>query len=59
MISGELFKSDGYIDSLPNKTTQGSLIESIHNAQKRIWIEIYTWTDAAKLTDPIIQAKMR
>ena len=59
VISGELFNSDGHIDSLPNKTTQGTLIESIHNAQKRIWIEMYTWTDAAKLTDSIIQAKMR
>lgn len=58
-VSGEIFVSDGRLDSLPNKNTQSELIASIVRAKKRIWIEIYTWTDAAKLTDPIIQAKKR
>lgn len=59
LISGEFFKSDGQIESLPNKNTQTNLIKGIHNANKRIWIEIYTWTDAAKIIEPIIQAKKR
>jgi hypothetical protein len=59
LISGEFFKSDGQIESLPNKNTQTDLIKGIHNANKRIWIEIYTWTDAAKIIEPIIQAKKR
>ncbi len=58
-VSGEVFISNGRLSSLPNKFTHSELIETIHLAKKRIWIEIYTWTDAAKLTDPIIQAKKR
>ena len=58
-VSGEIFISDGRLDSLPNKNTQSELMASIDAAKKRIWIEIYTWTDAAKLTDPILQAKKR
>lgn len=59
MVSGEIFQSTGNIESLPNKNTQKDLITSIDNAQKRIWIEIYTWTDAASLTESIIRAKKR
>lgn len=59
LISGEFFQSDGQLDSLPNKNTQKNLIKVIDNAKSRIWIEIYTWTDAAKIIDPIIQAKKR
>ncbi len=58
-VSSEMFVSSGRLDSLPNKNTQSELIASIDAAKNRIWIEIYTWTDAAKLTDPIIQAKKR
>lgn len=58
-ISGEIFQSTGSIESLPNKNTQKNLINSINNSKKRIWIEIYTWTDAAKLTDAVIRAKIR
>lgn len=59
VLSGEIFQSDGYIDSLPNKHTYSELVSSLDGAKKRIWIEIYTWTDAAKLIDPIIRAKKR
>jgi phosphatidylserine/phosphatidylglycerophosphate/cardiolipin synthase-like enzyme len=34
-------------------------VSAINGAKKRIWIETYTWTDAAKLLEPIIQAKKR
>jgi cardiolipin synthase A/B len=47
------------LESLPNDTTQKELISRINQAHNRIWIEIYTWTDAAKLTDPIIRAHAR
>lgn len=57
--SEESFHSTGYIDVLPNKITHTELIHSINQAKKRIWIEIYTWTDAAKLTEPIIAAHQR
>lgn len=30
---------------LPDKKIKDTIINSIHNARKRIWIEIYTWTD--------------
>ncbi len=53
-VSGEIFVSDGRLESLPNTHTQRDLIARIDSAQHRIWIEIYTWTDAAKLTDAII-----
>lgn len=59
VVSGEIFLSDGKIESLPNKKTQGNLIDSLNGAQKRVWIEIYTWTDAAKLTEAVIWAKKR
>jgi len=59
IVSGEIFNSDGIVESLPNKTTQSRIIDSIDSAKKRIWIEIYTWTEAAHLTDPIIRAKKR
>ena len=59
IISGEVFLSDGQIESLPNSHTQSDLIHQIDSARHRVWIEIYTWTDAAKLTDPIIRAKAR
>ncbi|MBC7503981.1 phosphatidylserine/phosphatidylglycerophosphate/cardiolipin synthase family protein [Candidatus Gracilibacteria bacterium] len=58
-VTEEIFASTGRVESLPNTYTQHNIIESIQNAKSRIWIEIYTWTDAAKLTDPIIQAKKR
>lgn len=58
-VLSEVFVSTGRLSSLPNKNTQSELIAAIAGAKKRIWIEIYTWTDAAKLTDPILQAKKR
>ena len=58
-ISGEVFQSDGYIESLPNSRTYTNLVSAIDGAKKRIWIEIYTWTDAAKLMDPILRAHAR
>ncbi len=58
-VSGELFASDGQLETLPNTYTQKDLISRIDKAHNRIWIEIYTWTDAAKLTDPIIRARQR
>ncbi len=51
--------SDGRVDSLPNSHTHTELIGRIDSAEHRIWIEIYTWTDAAKLSDSIIRAKKR
>ena len=54
LVSGEVFVSDGQVESLPNTYTQKDLISRIDRAEDRIWIEIYTWTDAAKLTDAII-----
>ncbi len=57
--TGSLWIADGRLESLPNTTTQWSLIDSINWAKHRVWIEIYTWTDAAKLTDPIISAHKR
>ncbi len=59
VVSGEIFISDGRVDSLPNSHTQTELIRRIDSAKDRIWIEIYTWTDAAKLSDSIIRAKQR
>lgn len=58
-VSGEVFVSDGRLESLPNIHTQRDLISRIDGATHRVWIEIYTWTDAAKLTDPILRAKKR
>lgn len=54
-----MFHSDGRVESLPDTTTQSRLIDSIDSAKKRIWIEIYTWTEAAHLMDPIVRAKKR
>ncbi len=59
VVSGEVFVSDGQVESLPNTHTQRALISRIDRAEDRIWIEIYTWTDAAKLTEAIIRAKQR
>ncbi len=59
LISSETFRSDGYIDSLPNNKTYNNLVSAIDTAKTRIWIEIYTWTDAAKLIEPIIRAYKR
>jgi hypothetical protein len=59
MVSGEMFQASGRIDSLPNSHTQTELIHRMDDAKNRIWIEIYTWTDAAKLVDPIIRAHNR
>jgi hypothetical protein len=59
LVSGEIFASDGQVESLPNSHTQSDLITRIDSAQHRIWIEIYTWTDAARLTDPVIRAHER
>ena len=58
-VSAEIFQSDGTLESLPNKSSQLSLIKTIDTAKRRIWIEIYTWTDAAKLVEPILRAHMR
>ena len=58
-VADDIFASTGRLDSLPNNYTQDALIQAINTAKNRIWIEIYTWTDAAKLTDPIIQAQKR
>lgn len=57
--SEESFQSTGYIDVLPDKSVHTDLISSINQSKKRIWIEIYTWTDAAKLTEPVIAAHKR
>ncbi len=54
VVSGEIFVSDGKVESLPNTYSQRDLITRIDRAEDRVWIEIYTWTDAAKLTDAII-----
>ena len=54
VVSGEIFVSDGKVESLPNTYSQRDLITRIDRAEVRVWIEIYTWTDAAKLTDAII-----
>lgn len=59
VVSGEIFVSDGRVESLPNTTFQKELIEIIDTAKNRIWIEIYTWTDAAKITESILNAKKR
>lgn len=59
VVSGEVFVSDGRVESLPNTHTQRDLISRLDSATHRIWIEIYTWTDAAKLTGPIIRARAR
>ena len=59
IFSWEVFHSDGRVESLPDTTTQSRLIDSIDSAKKRIWIEIYTWTEAAHLMDPIVRAKKR
>ena len=59
VVSGDVFVSDGQVESLPNTHTQRDLISRIDRAEDRIWIEIYTWTDAAKLTETIIRAKQR
>lgn len=58
-ISWEIFYSSGKLISLPNSHAQWDIINAINAAQKRIWIEIYTWTDAAKLTDTVLAAKKR
>ncbi len=58
-VSSEIFQSDGTIESLPNQDSQTRLITSLDAAKKRIWIEIYTWTDAAKLVEPILRAHTR
>lgn len=57
--SEESFQSSGYIDVLPDKSIRADLITTINQSKKRIWIEIYTWTDAAKLTESIINAHKR
>jgi cardiolipin synthase len=59
LSSEETYQSTGYIDALPNTTTHADLVRALNQAKKRIWIEIYTWTDAAKLTEPIINAHKR
>lgn len=59
LSSEEKFESTGYIDALPNQQSYTDLVSSLDHAKKRIWIEIYTWTDAAKLLDPIIRAHIR
>ncbi len=59
VLSGQIFQSDGEIESLPNQTSQSRLIWRLDAAKARIWIEMYTWTDAAKLVDPIIRAHIR
>ena len=58
-LSWEIFFSSGKLISLPNLHTQWELIDILNTAEKRIWIEIYTWTDAANLTDSIVAAKKR
>jgi hypothetical protein len=58
-VSSEIFQSDGTLESLPNQNSQTHLIASLDAAKKRIWIEIYTWTDAAKLVEPILRAHKR
>lgn len=58
-ISGEVFYSSGQILSLPNSKIHNEIITKINSASKRIWIEVYTWTDAAKLIEPILNASKR
>jgi hypothetical protein len=58
-VSGEIFYSSGEIMSLPNPEVYNQMITKINTASKRIWIELYTWTDAAKLIEPIINASKK
>ncbi len=59
IVSSEPYIARWELISLPNPTTQQDLIKDIENAKKRIWIEIYTWTEAAKILDPILNAHNR
>ena len=43
---------------LPDKKALPDLISSIDRAEKRIWIEIYTWTEKSTL-DAVIRAHHR
>jgi len=52
-----LSKSGGII-VFPSKEEKQKLIEKIHSAKKRIWIEVYIWTDTSIL-DAIVTAKNR
>lgn len=50
-ITGALF-------ILPDKTKIQTIVETIKNAKKRIWIEIYTWTEKETL-QAVLEAKKR
>lgn len=51
--------SSGQIFSQPDKRTLPHIISLIEQSKKRIWIEIYTWTNIQELTDAIIAAHHR
>ena len=60
IISGEFATlTGGEIWTLPDSSVRKNLEDAIKNAKHRIWIEIYLWTDAARLTDAILDAKSR
>lgn len=43
---------------LPNKGVQESLLRTIETAKKRVWVEMYTWTDT-KMLDAVVRASKR
>jgi phosphatidylserine/phosphatidylglycerophosphate/cardiolipin synthase-like enzyme len=43
---------------LPDKKVKNQLIDAIKKAKKRIWIEIYIWTDK-DILDAVIMAQSR
>ena len=59
-ISGKISTlTGGEIWTLPDASVRKNLEDTIKNAKHRVWIEIYLWTDAARLTDAILDAKSR
>ncbi len=58
-MSTGVFDSAGEFVRLPNKTVYDELIDTIQSAEEKVWIEIYTWTDLADLTEAVIDAMNR
>lgn len=59
IVSAEYQPSSGaQLYTLPDKSVRDSLIQEIQKAQKRIWIEIYLWTDA-QILDAVLDAHKR
>lgn len=53
------FTSSGNIITFPRKNGEDFLISAIDSAQKRIWIEIYTFTKMQNIYDALLRAKSR